>query len=273
MSRRCGSRSDSRRVVAGSTETVWTRPNTPKASTRWLVAWTRGSPVDAGSFRRSFGWPNDRVYVATLLHRLPPISPFVAVRSSLTGRKENVHEHPPVRRARPTPGASETPRGAGRQRPEPDRRRDHAFRRFHGLRLRLDRLVRAVDRAAGGEVPLRPADDDRLARGDLPVHVRDDQPEPGGREASGLGGQPVEDRPVRRSPERSVDRAVEADPGADEGDPLLRGRPAGPGARARVRVSRGRRRGSAGASARLPSRFRRAGGRSPRPDPSLSGRR
>src|SRR5207237_6594502 len=54
-----------------------------------------------------------------------------------------------------------------------------------------------------------------------------DQPEPGGREASGPGGQPMEDRPVRTSPERSADRAVETDPRVDEGDPLRRDDPAG----------------------------------------------
>src|SRR5512132_4570337 len=39
----------------------------------------------------------------------------------------------------------------------------------------------------------------------------------------------MEDRPVRRSPERSADRADEADPGAHEGDPLRRDLAARPG--------------------------------------------
>src|SRR6266550_7471111 len=148
---------------------------------------------------------------------------------SVTGRKESVYEHPSVRRPRAASRAPETSHAAGRERPEQDRRHHHALRRVDGVRLRLDHLVRALDRAARGEVPLRAADDDRVARGDLPLDVRDDQPEQGGREASGAGGQPVEDRPVRGSPERSADRTVEPDPGVDEGDPLRRDHPARPG--------------------------------------------
>src|SRR5947208_8422174 len=77
---------------------------------------------------------------------------------SSTGGKENDREHPSVRRPRSAPRAPATPHAAGRERPEQDRRRDHALRRFDGLRLHLDRLVRAMDRSARGEIPLRSAE-------------------------------------------------------------------------------------------------------------------
>src|ERR1700730_2701775 len=100
-----------------------------------------------------------------------------------------------------------------------DRGRDHPLCRFDVLRLRPHRLVRALDRRPDREVPLRPADDDRLAGGDLPVHVRDDQPEQGRRASAGACGPPVADDPDGRGPEREADHALAADPRSDTEDP------------------------------------------------------
>src|SRR4051794_14996073 len=104
------------------------------------------------------------------------------------------------------PGARPSRRGARGGDAEPDRRRDHALLRLDGVRLPPRDLVRELDRLRRREVPLRPADDDRVARGDLPVDVRDDQPEPRRREApgdrrpavdDGAGGGPSEPRAAR----------------------------------------------------------------------------
>ena len=67
-----------------------------------------------------------------------------------------------------------------------------------------------LDRLRRRELPVRPADDDRLARGDLPLDLRDDQPEPRRREAS--------------SPCRP---ALSPDPRVDETRPHHRDRPTG----------------------------------------------
>jgi hypothetical protein len=64
--------------------------------------------------------------------------------------------------------------------------------------------------------PVRPADHDRLARGDLPIDVRDDQPEPGRRVASGGGRPAVADGPGRGQTERATARPLEPNPRADE---------------------------------------------------------
>jgi hypothetical protein len=56
------------------------------------------------------------------------------------------------------------------------RRQDHGVRRIDGVRLHPRHLVRLLDRRRRREVPIRPPDDDRLTRGDLPFELRDDQP-------------------------------------------------------------------------------------------------
>src|SRR5262249_36297150 len=95
---------------------------------------------------------------------------------------------------------------------------------------------RLLDRIRSGEVPLRPVDDDRLARGDLPLDLRDDQPEPGGRQASGGRGRAVEDRPGGGHAERGAAPAVAADPRPDEGGSRDRG-PMGGGGPAAARLA------------------------------------
>jgi hypothetical protein len=52
------------------------------------------------------------------------------------------------------------------------------LRRVNVVRLPPHHLVRLMDRLAGRALPVRPADDDRVAGGDLFVDVCDDQPEP-----------------------------------------------------------------------------------------------
>ena len=61
--------------------------------------------------------------------------------------------------------------------------RDHSLLRLHAVRLPARDLVLVLDRLRRRGLSVRAADDDRLARGDLPVDVRDDQPEPRRREA------------------------------------------------------------------------------------------
>src|SRR3954452_11321676 len=72
------------------------------------------------------------------------------------------------------PGARPSRRGARGADAEPDSRSDHALLRLDGFRLPPRDLVRELDRLRRREIPVRPADDDRVARGDLPVDVRDD---------------------------------------------------------------------------------------------------
>src|SRR4029079_11008856 len=91
------------------------------------------------------------------------------------------------------PGAVRAGKEASRERPEPDRRPDHGLRRLDDVRLPAHPLVRRLDRLQGRALPVRPADDDRLAGGDLPLDVRDDQPEPGRRQAPGRREPGVED--------------------------------------------------------------------------------
>src|SRR5678810_459033 len=74
-------------------------------------------------------------------------------------------------------GACRAREAASRERAEPDRGSDHGIRRIDVVRLHPYCLVRLLDRARCREVPLRPPDDDRLARGDLPLDLRDDQSE------------------------------------------------------------------------------------------------
>ena len=121
-------------------------------------------------------------------------------------------------------------RPARREHPEPRGRPHHDVRGIDGVRLHPHVVVRGVDRLPRREVPVRIAHDDRVARGDLPVDVRDDQPEPGRREAPGAGRPPVGHRADRGEAERGPARHLEADPRADPGDPRSSRRrwPAGP---------------------------------------------
>src|SRR5262249_39594410 len=65
----------------------------------------------------------------------------------------------------------------------------------------------------------RSADDDRLARGDLPLDLRDDLPEPRRREAPGDRRPRLEDRAIGGQAERRADPPLQADPRADQGGP------------------------------------------------------
>src|SRR3984957_1349813 len=86
-----------------------------------------------------------------------------------------------------------------------------------------------LDRARRREVSVRPADDDRLAGGDLPLDLCDDQPEPRGRQAAGRRRPAMEDRPARGRAKQAAARALTTDPQPDQGGPWLRGPPtAGP---------------------------------------------
>src|SRR5262249_15623741 len=63
-----------------------------------------------------------------------------------------------------------------------------------------------------GGLSVRPVDDDRIAGGDLSIHLRNDQPEPSRREAPGRGQPPVENRKRRGQAERRASRPVTPDP-------------------------------------------------------------
>jgi hypothetical protein len=56
--------------------------------------------------------------------------------------------------------------------PKRNRRPDHRVRRLDVVHLHPHPLVRVLDRVRRRELPVRPADDDRLARGDLPLDLR-----------------------------------------------------------------------------------------------------
>src|SRR6476620_2109703 len=112
-------------------------------------------------------------------------------------------------------------RAARAERAEPHRRQDHAVRRLDAVRLRPHPVVRRLDRLPGREVPVRPADDDRLARGDLPVDVRDDLAEPRRREARGALQSPVEDDSEGGRAESAPADADRAHPRPLEADPRL----------------------------------------------------
>src|SRR4051794_19632240 len=81
-----------------------------------------------------------------------------------------------------------------------------------------------LDRVRRREVSVRPPDDDRLARSDLPLDLRDDQPEQSRCEASSGCRPPVADRPGRGQAEPAAARPLEPDPRPYEGGPRLRGR-------------------------------------------------
>ncbi len=119
-----------------------------------------------------------------------------------------------------TSGLGEACGRACRRPPEPHRRRDDPVRRLDAVRLHPHRLVHAVDRTRRGEVSLRAPDDAGVAGGDLPVDVRDDQPEPRRREAGGTRGTPLAARPGRGEAERGAHPHLAADPRGHERDPF-----------------------------------------------------
>src|SRR5262249_10621499 len=71
------------------------------------------------------------------------------------------------------------------------------------------------------EVPVRPPHDDRVARGDLPLDLRSDQPEPCRCEASGDRQPAVANGEGRGQAERGAAQAVEPDPRAHAGSPQV----------------------------------------------------
>ena len=93
-----------------------------------------------------------------------------------------------------------------------------AFAGSMRVRLHPHPLVRLLDRVRRRELPVRPADDDRLARGDLPLDLRDDQPEPGRREASGDRRPAMADRAGRGQAKPGAARALASDPRTDQGN-------------------------------------------------------
>src|SRR3954452_23108746 len=115
------------------------------------------------------------------------------------------------------PGPGQADRGPRRCVRQPDRRHGHAIRRVDAVRLPARALVRVLDRLRRRVLSVRAPDDDRLARGDLPVDVRDDQPEPRRREAAGPRRPGVEDRAGGGSAERAAAGSVPSDPRADQG--------------------------------------------------------
>src|ERR1041385_3278480 len=72
-------------------------------------------------------------------------------------------------------GTHRTPEGAD---PRPDCRHRHEVRWFDDVRWRARRVVWRVDRLWRRTFSIRPAHDDRLARGDLSLDLPSDQPEP-----------------------------------------------------------------------------------------------
>src|SRR5512132_4584862 len=86
--------------------------------------------------------------------------------------------------ARSQPRAHEARGGASPELPESDRRPHHGVCRVDELRVPAHSAVRCLDALPGGKA-LAHAHARRLIGGDLPLDVRHDQPEPGGREATG----------------------------------------------------------------------------------------
>src|SRR6476646_7758460 len=84
-----------------------------------------------------------------------------------------------------------------------------------------------LDRLWRRGLSVRAADDDRVARGDLPLHLRDDQPEPSGREAAGDRQPAVDDRAGGGQAEPGAAPPLEPDPRTDQGHPRTHGRPSG----------------------------------------------
>ena len=115
--------------------------------------------------------------------------------------------------------AAEARTGACRGATKPDRRQDHHVRGFDAVRLCPHHLVRLLDRLRSRELPLRPADDDRLARGDLPFDLRDDQPEPRRREAPGDRQRAVEHGPGGGPAKQGAARPFDANLAADQRGP------------------------------------------------------
>ena len=65
----------------------------------------------------------------------------------------------------------------------PHSRPHNRVRRLDEVRVPPHALVRCVDPLRRRGLPVRSLDDDRVPRGDLPVNLRDDQPEPRRRQA------------------------------------------------------------------------------------------
>jgi hypothetical protein len=101
--------------------------------------------------------------------------------------------------------------------------KDHRFFGIDALCLPPHHLVRSLDRLRRGGLPVRPPDEDRLARGHLPLDLRDDLPEPRRRQAPGDRRPAVEDGPGGGQAERGAARPLQADPLADQGGSRSRG--------------------------------------------------
>src|SRR4051794_2890 len=151
--------------------------------------------------------------------------------------------HPPKAPGAGQPGAARAHREARARRSEPHRGHDYALRRVDDVRLPARHLVRLLDRVRRRELPVRPADDDRLARGDLPLDVRDDQPEPRRRQASGHRRPAMAHGAGGGRPEPAAARDLRADPRPHEGGPRVRVRGLGGGGRRRRRAGRAQRSG------------------------------
>src|SRR5262245_33746014 len=117
------------------------------------------------------------------------------------------------------PGAARAREEEGRSRPEPGRRQDHGLLGLDAVRLHPPHLVRLLDRLRGRGLPVRAPDDDRLAGGDLPLDLRLDQPEPGGRQAPGDRRRAVENGAGGGQAERGTAQAQPPHPQADRGGP------------------------------------------------------
>src|SRR3954470_14587141 len=117
--------------------------------------------------------------------------------------------------------------------PTARRRQDHRLRRVDAVRLPARAGLRGVD-AVHREEPVADADPDRLPRGDLPLDVRDDRPEPSSRLPTGEGRQRLLERGQAAGTEHGTD-PPSARP--DEGPAPARSRQLGPSAPARPSVA------------------------------------
>src|SRR6266545_2949145 len=147
----------------------------------------------------------------------------------------------------------------------PRSRRHHPVRRVDAVRVPARGLVHAVGRlqrrgaARLRQVSLRPAHPDRLAGGDLPVHLRDDLPEPRGAALRDPGPARFRDQRARRGVDRDDRRQAghRRARGAREGG-RAHGRRQGPAERGRDRRRGPDRRSHARHRVRAQRRARRA---------------
>src|SRR6266498_5203956 len=141
------------------------------------------------------------------------------------GRSDHGAIGPSPTRITPLAGAEPRARRARKkasgERPEPDRGPDDGIRRIDVVRLHPRSLVRRLDRIRRREVPVWPPNNDRLSRGNLPLDLRDDQPEQSGHQTSSGCRPAMADRQGRRQAEPRAAQPLQPDPRTYESDPHL----------------------------------------------------